>query len=69
MKGQIMENSWNLNKIIKNNKEFDKLISECESLINKLISYKGKITKNSKTLYEFLKLEETHMKNCMFILI
>ena len=54
-----MENSWNLNKIIKNNKEFDKLISECESLINKLISYKGKITKNSKTLYEFLKLEET----------
>lgn len=53
-----MENSWNLSKIIKNNKEFDKLISECESLINKLISYKGKITKNSKTLYEFLKLDE-----------
>ena len=59
MKGQIMENSWNLNKIIKNNKEFERLISECESLINKLVSYKGKITKNSKTLYEFLKLEET----------
>ena len=54
-----MENSWNLNKIIKNNKEFERLISECESLINKLVSYKGKITKNSKTLYEFLKLEET----------
>ena len=53
-----MENVWNLSKIIKNNKEFERLISECESLINELVRFKGKITKNSKTLYEFLKLDE-----------
>ena len=53
-----MENSWNLSKIIKNNKEFDKLINECETLISKLVSFKGKITKNSENLYEFLKLDE-----------
>lgn len=58
MKGQIMENSWNLSKIIKNNKEFDNLISECEKLLNKLTKYKGKITKSSKTLLEFLKLND-----------
>ncbi len=53
-----MENSWNLSKIIKNNKEFDSLISECECLLNKLIKYKGKITKSSKSLLEFLKLND-----------
>ena len=53
-----MENSWNLSKIIKNNKEFDNLISECEKLLNKLTKYKGKITKSSKTLLEFLKLND-----------
>lgn len=46
---------WDLTKIVKDKKDFDKKYKEIAKLINKVSNYKDKITKDENTLYNFLK--------------
>ena len=46
---------WDLTKIVKDKKDFDKKYKEIEKLINNISNYKDIITKDENTLYNFLK--------------
>ena len=45
---------WDLTKIVKDKKDFDKKYKEIEKLINNISNYKDIITKDENTLYNFL---------------
>ena len=49
---------WDLDSMYTSNEAFEKDIKSAEKLVDELVSYKGTITKDSDTLYNFLKLEE-----------
>lgn len=49
---------WDLEAMIKDSNEFEKLILFLKKEIKKLITYKGKILNDSETLYNFLKQEQ-----------
>lgn len=51
------EDKWDLGAFFKSINEYDELYNEIKKDVNKLISYKGNITKDSKTLFDFLELE------------
>ena len=53
-----MNNNWDLTRIFKNEKEFKNTILEVNSLLDKIIKYKGKILENNKSLLEVLCLNE-----------
>ena len=46
---------WDLSLFIKDDKEFNKLLKKAKKGAENLLDYKGKITKDSETLYKFLK--------------
>ena len=49
---------WDLSTLYKNEEEFNKELLKAKELIEKVTEYKGKLTKTSDNLYNFLKLEE-----------
>lgn len=49
---------WDLSSIYKSLDDFNADVKTAEELIEEIVSYKGKITSDSKTLYEFLRLDE-----------
>ena len=49
---------WDLSRIFRDYKEYKDAINEVEKLINKAITYKGKILDNSSNLYEVLTISE-----------
>ena len=48
---------WDLTRIYKNPKEWDKDLEELNKLIDKISSFKGKLFSDSKTLKEYFELE------------
>ena len=52
------EYKWDLDSMYANKESYLKDVNKAKELISLLENYKGKITKDSKTLYEFLKKEE-----------
>ena len=48
---------WDLTRIYKNSKDWDKDLEELDKLIDKIPSFKGKLFSDSKTLKEYLELE------------
>ena len=52
------EDTWDLSKYFKSEKEYNKLYDETLSMVDKLVSYKGEICKDAKTLYKFLELQD-----------
>ncbi len=49
--------NWDLTKMFKSEKEFNKTIDEVNSLCNKVVSLKGKILSSSDTLLEVLEMD------------
>ena len=49
---------WDLTSLYKDEKAFDKDINEVNKLLKEIKNYKGKLTKSSENLYNYLKLDE-----------
>ncbi len=49
---------WNLSRMYKDDDEFNLDCDKLDNLIKKINDYKGIITKDAKTLYDYLRLEE-----------
>ncbi len=49
---------WNVNLIIKNDKEYQEKKEKAKLLINKIIDFKGKILESAKNLLEYLKIKD-----------
>ena len=54
------EYKWDLTKIFKSDEECYKELKECEELLSKYTSFKGKITKSSKNLLDYLEFNDTY---------
>lgn len=56
-KREEIDNSfkWNLNAMFENETEFEKAFKEINPLLDKVLTYQGKIMSNSDTLYSFYK--------------
>ena len=50
--------NWDLSKIFKDENEFENSIKRINELTDKIIKYKGKIMKDSNSLFEFLCLDD-----------
>ena len=53
-----MKESWDLTKLIKDNKEYKALVAEVNALLQKFPKYKGRLLKNDKTLCEALDMQK-----------
>lgn len=53
-KRMVKNYTWDLSKVFKSDEEYQNSLEKAYNLINELKSYKGKITKDSNSLYEFL---------------
>lgn len=49
---------WDLTRLYKNDEEFYSDMNKANELLKKVTEFKGKITKDSKSLYEYLTLDE-----------
>ncbi len=56
------EFKWDLDKLVKDEADFNNKYDEVKRLLNKLIKYKGKILNSDKSLMDFLKLYELSNK-------
>ena len=52
------EDTWDLSLIFKDEKEFNNSLSETKKEITKLVSFKGQLLSNAKTLLEFLEISD-----------
>lgn len=52
------QDTWDLTKYFKSNKEYEELYNKTLNLSKEIVSMKGKIYENSDSLYKFLKLDE-----------
>ena len=52
-----MNYKWDLTRIFKDENEYNNSISEVEGLLEKILSFKGRILENENTLLELLELE------------
>ena len=52
------EYKWDLTKIFKSDEECYKELKDCEELLSKYTSFKGKITKSSKNLLDYLEFSD-----------
>ena len=61
--------TWDLTKFFKDRSEFDKAVELLREKSKSLISYKGRILENDKTLLEFLRLEDEliDLKNRIYV--
>ena len=48
-----VKDTWNLSKIFKTDKEFEEAFGSIDELVNKVVSFKGKIMESSDSLYNF----------------
>lgn len=48
-----VKDTWDLSKIFKSEKEFEEAFSSIDELVNKVVSFKGKIMESSDSLYNF----------------
>ena len=53
-----MNYTWDLTKLIKDENEFNEIVSRIKELLEKFISYKGKLLKDANTLLEALEIEK-----------
>ena len=53
-----MEYKWDLTRIFKDEDEYNNAIKEVNELLEKTLSYKGRILENEKTLLELLELDK-----------
>lgn len=63
------EDTWDLSKYFKTEKEYDKLYKDTLSFVDQLVTYKGKICSDAKTLYEFLELQDKISLNVELIYV
>ena len=52
-----MDYKWDLTRIFKDEKEYNESINDVNNLLDKIVSYKGRILESDKTLLELLQLE------------
>ncbi len=53
-----MNYTWDLTKIIKDDKEYKSILKEIESLLDEFIKYKGKLLKDENTFYDALEIQK-----------
>ena len=53
-----VKDTWDLSKIFKTDKEFEEAFGSIDELVNKVVSFKGKIMESSDSLYNFYKSYE-----------